>query len=164
MNPLAILTKVDPFHAPTKLLAEVAINNFDKGKIYTTLLTDSFETSFLYCITTDTHQNKWPLKNLDVRVNGIKLDIKREGTPVLIQGVHNELGEQTEITVEIIQEGIKHELYLYLVSSEENLLIDKYQLEDAKVNEEIEEIFSLIDPVTMVPIKIPVVGVNCHHV
>ncbi len=84
MNPFAILTKVDPFHAPIKLLAEVAIKNFDKGKINTTSLTDSFETSLLYCITTDTHQNKWPLKYLDVRVNGIKLDLKREGTPVLI--------------------------------------------------------------------------------
>ncbi len=37
-------------------------------------------------------------------------------------------------------------------------------MEEAKINEDIEEIFSLLDPVTMVPIKIPVVGKNCLHI
>ena len=53
-----------------------------------------------------------------MRINSNKLNIKREGIPVLIEGVHNELGDQPEMTVEIIQEGLKNELLLYLVSSE----------------------------------------------
>ena len=84
MNPVDILTKIDPFRTPTKILAEIAIQNSAKGTIYTSQIPVSFQIGYLYCITVGMNQNKWPVKCLDVRINNEKVDIKREGTPVII--------------------------------------------------------------------------------
>ncbi len=64
------------------------------------------------------------------------------------------------------QEGIKNEVTIYLVTSEEKgrEWEQKLEIEEAKVDQGSEEIFSLRDPVTMVEIKKPVIGTNCHHV
>ena len=76
------------------------------------------------------------------------------------------MGEQTDITVKVTQEGIKNEVTIFLVTSEERRgeWEQKLEIEEAKLDEGSEEIFSLRDPVTMVEIKRPVIGSKCHHV
>ncbi len=93
VTPFEILGKVDPFKTPITLLADIPITTLSKGSTYSTVLTASFDTSYLYCITRDSCQNKWPLRCIEVRINGRKLDLKREGTPVLVPGEKIEMGE-----------------------------------------------------------------------
>ncbi len=86
------------------------MDKLSKGSVFKEPLTESVKanSTLLYCIPCGTVQNKFPLKHIEIYIAGKRTEVKREGTPhALDQGVSLELGDQFDIAVEIIQDGMK---------------------------------------------------------
>jgi hypothetical protein len=92
---------------------------------------------------------------LEVRINGAKVEtIKSEGTPAIIYGEQIEIiGDRIELKIDVVQNGINNDFTIYFVTSDEREgWEESIELEEAKISQDAEEKFNLVDPVTMVPI------------
>ena len=92
---------------------------------------------------------------MEVRINGAKVEtIKREGTPAIIYGEQIEIiGDRIELKIDVVQNGINNDFTIYFVTSDErDGWEESIELEEAKISQDAEEKFNLVDPVTMVPI------------